>query len=87
VLNFLEFNKTEDLTLIGGELEIEDLPDIHLGDYMKRLRLQCLAGYRLHDTVKNLPNSLKSFEVVLCDQFSPSDLENAVFSLKNCQNL
>jgi hypothetical protein len=62
-LNFLDFNKTEDLTLLGGQIETVELNTLHLSEHTKRLSLRNLTSYKVDQVLESLPTSLTAFEV------------------------
>ena len=74
----MNFNKTEDLTLYGGQIETVELETLHLGEYTKRLCLKNLTSIKIDKVLQNLPTSINSFEVLTCDQFTKESLEMAV---------
>ena len=67
ILSFLEFNKTEDLTLYGGRMDVIELNTLHLGEHTKKLCLKSLISYKIDRVLESLPPSLTSFEVITCD--------------------
>jgi hypothetical protein len=66
----LNINKTEDITLFGGQIETVELNTLHLGEYTKRVCFKNLCSYKIDEVLKSLPPTLSSFEVIVCDQFT-----------------
>lgn len=66
-MEFLDYNKTEDLTFFGGQLELAELNTLYIGEWTKRLCLKNLASFKFDRVLESLPTSLHSFEVLVCD--------------------
>jgi hypothetical protein len=74
----LDFNKTEDLTLYGGQIETVELNTLHLGEHTRRVCLKNLTSYKVDRVLESLPTNLTSFEVLVCDQYTKESLEITV---------
>jgi hypothetical protein len=67
LMKYLEFNKTEDMRIVGGALEADSINELYLGEHTKHLRLHNLVNVDCLGLYKTLPSSLETFELLCGD--------------------
>lgn len=70
LMDFLQFNQTRELKLLGGTLETLKVETLHLGEFTQSIWFQDMPSIDMTHVFEFLPYSVTSIHIQNCDGFN-----------------